>query len=121
MNLAEKEGWVAGTPMDIWTEQVDAETLNIVHIHVNDTADQVTIDVAFVHENESPADFTEFRTDMSGRPLRYKILVHNGPRNEPAVMTVLYNDMGQAGEREVHEIPFNERRIALNSYVITEA
>ena len=28
------------------------ETLNIIHIHVNDTSDMVTFDVAYLHENE---------------------------------------------------------------------
>jgi len=53
----------------------------------------------------------EFGTDMSGRPLKYKILVYSNSHGEPAVMTVLYNDIGHAGKREVHEIPFNEKRI----------
>ena len=33
-------------------------------------------------------------------------------------MAVLYNDIAQAG-REVHEIPFNEHKISLNSYITT--
>ena len=65
--------------MDIWTEQIDPETLNILHIHVNDTSEQVTFDVAYVHQDETLDNFTEFGTDMSGRPLKYKILVHSNP------------------------------------------
>ena len=38
--------------MDIWTEVIDFETLNIVHIHVNDTSNTVSIDSAFVHPQE---------------------------------------------------------------------
>ena len=53
LNLDAKEGWVADTVVDIWAEIIDPETLNIVHMHVNDTSDSVTIDVAYMHEDET--------------------------------------------------------------------
>ena len=62
--------------MQIWTEVIDDETLNILHIHVNDTSDMATMDSAFVHPGESLDNFKEFKNDMSGRPLKYKILVY---------------------------------------------
>lgn len=55
-NQKEDQGYVNGSIIEIWT-QVDPsdqalETLNIVHIHVNDTSDMVTFDVAYMHDNE---------------------------------------------------------------------
>lgn len=57
MSLQDKEGYVQDTEMRIWTQKVDGETLNIVHIHVNDTSDEVTLDVAYMHEGESLESF----------------------------------------------------------------
>ena len=48
-----------------------------MHIHVNDTSDEVTLDVAYMHSDEKIEDFQEFKTDISGKPLKYKIIVQN--------------------------------------------
>ena len=50
LNVESQQGWVAGTSVDIWTEVIDFETLNIIHIHVNDMSDSITMDVRYVNE-----------------------------------------------------------------------
>jgi hypothetical protein len=87
MTLNDILGYVEGTVLDIWTSKIDEETLNILHIHVNDTSDQVTFDVAYMHDGEDISKFTEFSVDVTGRPLRYKILV-----KDCKIFAVLYND-----------------------------
>ena len=52
MVVNEIQGYVAGTTVDIWTQVIDHETVNIIHFHVNDTSDSVTLDVAYLHEGE---------------------------------------------------------------------
>lgn len=64
MVLNEIQGYVAGTSVDIWTEVIDHETLNIIHFHVNDTSDSVTLDVAFMHDGEDITSFNTFGTDF---------------------------------------------------------
>ena len=76
--------------MQIWT-QLDPndsaqETLNIFHLHVNDTSDEITFDVAYMHEGENLSQFMTFSKDIHGRPLKYKIIAKNAK-----VFTVLYN------------------------------
>ena len=112
MTLNELQGYVPGTVVEIWTEQIDGETLNIVHLHVNDTSDEVTLDVAYMHSDELITDFMEFKTDASGKPLKYKIIV-----NDCQVLTVLYND--EAVSKQVQEIPFSEIVISAgrNKYI----
>lgn len=52
--------------------------LNIVHVHINDTSDTVTVNVAYMLEGHSVKDFTTtFEKDISGQDLRYKILVRD--------------------------------------------
>lgn len=78
---------------------IDGETLNLVHIHVNDTSDEAAFDVAYVHDQENIQAFKEFKTDSYGRPLKYKILV-----KDCKVWKVLYND--ESSVKEIDELPF---------------
>jgi len=48
MNVVDNRGYVPNSIMEIWTEVIDHQTLNIVHIHVNDTSDTITLDVRYV-------------------------------------------------------------------------
>lgn len=59
-------------------------------MHVNDTSEEVTFDLAYMHDGESLEQFEEFKTDMSGRPLKYKIII-----KDMAIFKVLYNHVGQ--------------------------
>ena len=49
--------------------------LNIVHVHINDTSEDVTVEVAYMLEGNTVKDFETFDKDAAGRILRYKILV----------------------------------------------
>ena len=51
------------------------EMLNLIHIHINDMSDAITVDVASMLEGNTIKDFETFGTDAAGQVLRYKILV----------------------------------------------
>lgn len=87
VTLKSVKGYVDESVVEVWTEKVDHETLNILHFHVNDTSEEVTIDTVYMHEGENIEDFTEFGNDFAGRPLKYKILV-----KDCEVYKVLYCD-----------------------------
>jgi len=95
---------VTNSVVDIWTHKEDFETLNILHFHVNDTSDSVTLDVKYMHEAENLDDHKEFGVDLQGRPLKYKIIIKNCK-----IFTVLYKESTEEGE--VIEIPFKENTI----------
>ena len=50
VKLAADVGLVMGGMVKIWTHQFRPQILNIVHIHVNDVADEVTLDVRYLTE-----------------------------------------------------------------------
>ena len=137
LNLSEKQGYVANSVIDIWTETDPSdqalETLNIFHLHVNDTSEEVTFDVSYMHKDEAIDQFLNFKTDVSGRPLKYKIIV-----KDMSIHKVLYNREGpkskihknqilldQSAENKknlaenVEEIPFQEFRIKVGDYLMT--
>merc|ERR1712048_1482289 len=92
IKLDDSAGYVVNSIIQIWTHQFKPQILNILHMHVNDTSDEVSLDVRYVMPEEKEKiekdNFTDekFDNDVSGRPLRYKILVHN-----MTIWAVLYN------------------------------
>jgi len=113
MTVAELQGYVKGSTVHIWTTEVDFETINIVHIHVNDTSEYVSFDTAYVHEGEDISNFMQFKTDMTGKPLKYKILVKDNK-----VWKVLYND--ESSQKEVSQLPFKQIELAVGELYLTK-
>lgn len=104
------DGYVEGSIMEIWTQMIDDETLNIVHIHVNDTGEEVTMDVAYMHDDENIEIFHDFKTDITGNPLKYKIIVKGCK-----IHSVLYNCVGKDSSKSLKSIPFQENSIESGS------
>jgi len=113
--LNEVKGYVTGAIVDIWTQTIDFETLNIIHFHVNDTSDEVTLDVSYMHEGENLESFYTFKSDFEGRPLKYKIIV-----KDCRIFKVLYNESAKTQGGQVHEIPFQENVIEPKAEYISE-
>lgn len=104
----EASGFVMGSVMKLWTTLIAPQVLNIVHIHLNDTSDEATVDVCYVKDDDEltlidNGDFRNqtFPKDAAGLPLRYKILVH-----AMKIKAVLYNT-GNSIER----VNFREMRL----------
>lgn len=113
MVLNEKYGYVAGTTVEIWTQMIDFETINIIHFHVNDTSDEVTLSVSYMHEGEEMKDFMKFGKDLQGRALKYKIIV-----KDCKIFSLLYKE--SSDDSEVREIPFEEHTVEMNAYYISK-
>lgn len=71
--------------------------LNIIHCHLNDKDEEVSIETVHMKvvrksEQEKPIDdkayepYMEFKNDMMGKPLKYKIMVR-----DLVVQKILYN------------------------------
>ena len=46
--IDEASGYVMGSVIKLWTNRVKDGMLNIMHMHVNDTSDEVTMDVVYM-------------------------------------------------------------------------
>ena len=66
----------------------------------------MTVALEYMKEEQSIEEFKEFKKDVMGQQLRYKIIVAN-----EKVLTVLYN-MGQ----QIIEIPFVETQFTTNQF-----
>lgn len=101
-------GYVSGSNIKVFTSFYKAEMLNIVHIHLNDTSEEVTIDVAYMQDGEEIKDYEIFKADITGQILRYKVLVRN-----MSIFTILYN----SGSGGVEEVPFEEVCVNVGDFV----
>ena len=70
----QKAGLVANDPIKVYTTLYNKDILNILHIHLNDTSQEITIDSEFLENNEEILNHKIFTTDVSGRRLTYKLI-----------------------------------------------
>jgi hypothetical protein len=50
IEMDEKAGYVMGSVMKIWTTVPSKDMLNIIHVHVNDTSESVSIDLRYLQD-----------------------------------------------------------------------
>mmetsp|Transcript_38170 Transcript_38170/g.124860 ORF Transcript_38170/g.124860 Transcript_38170/m.124860 type:complete len:560 (+) Transcript_38170:337-2016(+) len=101
----------ASSPVELYTQEVDPETHNIVQVYFSDLRDQVAVDVLNLTGTDTALDGPEtcsFESDATGTALNYKIVVRDA-----AVAAVLYQEDGR-----VRPSPFVEHRLpAAGSFV----
>ena len=106
--MDESSGIVFTDVVKLWTHLFKPSILNILHMHVNDTSEEVSLDVRCImpgeEENTLKDDYSNetFDLDATGRPLRFKILVHN-----MKIWAVLYNT-----GNSIEKLKFQEIRIS---------
>ncbi len=59
-------GYVVGSKVVVFTHTFAADILNIVHMHVNDMSETVTVETACMMEGNTIKDFDQFSTDYTG-------------------------------------------------------
>ena len=94
----------ADTPVELYTEEIDEETHNIVQLYFSDLRDEVAVDVVNLTNTDltlSDDECCVFQQDATGAALNYKIIVRDG-----AILSVLYQEGG-----EVRPSPFVEHRL----------
>lgn len=46
-----------GSEIKLWTTEYKEDTLNIIHMHVNDMSDEATVDVVYMAAGSSKEDY----------------------------------------------------------------
>jgi len=92
------------TPVELYTQEVDEETHNIVQVYFSDLRDEVAVDVLNITGTGTTlqdGECTSFPPDASGAALNYKIIVRDA-----RVLAVLYNE-----DDQIRSSPFVEHRL----------
>ena len=101
-------GLVASSSIKVYTTLYSKDILNILHIHLNDTSQEITIDSEFLEKDENILNHKVFTTDAMGKRLTYKLLF-----KDYRLIKVYYavsNDF-------IDEPSFEEIRYTPNNYV----
>ena len=101
-------GLVASSSIKVYTTLYSKDILNILHIHLNDTSQEITIDSEFLEKDENILNHKVFNTDAMGKRLTYKLLF-----KDYRLIKVYYavsNDF-------IDEPSFEEIRYTPNNYV----
>ena len=68
-------GLVASSLIKVYTTLYNKDILNIMHIHINDTSEEITIDSEFLEKDEPILNHKVFPTDSMGKKLKYKFII----------------------------------------------
>lgn len=106
IRIDESAGLASNSVVKLWTHH-NGKVFNIVHMHVNDTSDEVPIDVQYLDSWAYDIENIPFGTDVTGAKLRYKFLVYDFK-----IRDVLYNS-----GKVIESIKFEEHPIATEAFL----
>jgi len=68
------KGLVSNSSLKLYTTLYNKDIVNILHIHLNDTSEEIAVDSVFLERNENPEDHKHFIIDAMGKKLNYKFI-----------------------------------------------
>ena len=101
-------GLVSSSSIKVYTTLYSKDILNILHIHLNDTSQEITIDSEFLEKNENILNHKIFTVDAMGKRLTYKLIF-----KDYKLVKIYYS----VSNDFIDEPPFEEIRINPNNYV----
>ncbi len=101
-------GLVSSSSIKVYTTLYSKDILNILHIHLNDTSQEITVDSEFLEKDEDILNHKVFTLDAMGKRLTYKFLF-----KDYKLIKIYYS----MSNDYIDEPPFEEIRITPNNYV----
>ena len=101
-------GLVSSSLIKVYTTLYSKDILNILHIHLNDTSQEITIDSVFLEKDENVLNHKVFTTDSMGKRLAYKLIF-----KDYRLVKIFYS----VGNDYIDDRPFDEIRFTPNNYV----
>lgn len=101
-------GFVSSSSIKVYTTLYSKDIINILHIHLNDTSLDITIDSEFLEKEDKIEKHKVFTVDALGKRLIYKLLF-----KDYRLIKIYY----AVSDTFIDEPPFEEIRIAPNNYV----
>lgn len=101
-------GFVSTSKLKLYTNLYSKDIVNVIHIHLNDTSNEIAVDSVFLEKDQFPEDFKDFKTDIMGKKLNYKFIFKDLKLNK-----IYYN----LADNYIDEPGFEEIRISAGSMV----
>ncbi len=67
-------GLVSTSSLKVYTALYNKDIMNIIHLHLNDTSEEIAVDSTFLQRGHSVSDEKYFTTDHLGKKLNYKFI-----------------------------------------------
>ena len=68
------KGLVSNSVLKVYTTMFNKDIVNIIHIHLNDTSEEISVDSLFLDKSEMATDHKNFKLDFLGKKLNYKFI-----------------------------------------------
>lgn len=68
------KGLISNSTLKVYTSMYNKDIVNIIHIHLNDTSDEISVDSLFLEKSEMATDHKNFKLDATGKKLNYKFI-----------------------------------------------
>lgn len=68
------KGLVSNSILKVYTSMYNKDIVNIIHIHLNDTSEEISVDSLFLEKSEMASDYKNFKIDVTGKKLNYKFI-----------------------------------------------
>jgi len=68
------KGLVSNSTLKVYTCMFNKDIINIIHIHLNDTSEEIAVDSLFLEKSEMASDHKKFVVDAQGKMLNYKFI-----------------------------------------------
>jgi hypothetical protein len=101
-------GLVSTSVMKVYTALYNKDVINVIHVHLNDTSEEITVDSTFLQRGHSVTDERFFPEDYMGKKLNYKFIFR-----DYKLLKVYYN----VSKQFVDEPDFEEIRIKQDKIV----
>lgn len=101
-------GLVSSSMMKVYTTLYSKDIVNLIHIHLNDTSEEIAVDSVFLEPNETAEQFREFKIDTLGKKLNYRIIFKDYKLNK-----IYYN----LADNFIDEPKFEEIKITVGNIV----
>ena len=101
-------GLVSTSLIKVYTTLYNKDILNVLHIHLNDTSQEISIDTVFLEKNDHIENYKSSSIDAMGKRLTYRIIFQ-----DYKLVKIYY----YASKTYTHEPPFQEVRYTPNNYV----
>jgi hypothetical protein len=68
------KGLISTSSLKVYTAMYNKDIINIIHMHLNDTSEEIAVDSVFLEKGQQVNDYKKFATDYLGKKLNYKLL-----------------------------------------------
>jgi len=73
-NTSNFKGLISNSTIRVFTNMCNKDIVNIIHIHLNDTSEEIAVDSLFLEKNDLETNYKHFNIDAQGKKLNYKFL-----------------------------------------------